>query len=179
MKRQNKKSKQATRSKSNNGRQTPTAVPNQDGQPAVSRRTALVKLRDYGIVVALAGGAGWYALDHVGGRFAEYDLSRIGNGVPAVVQIHDPGCPLCRELQRQTRQALAAFDDGELQYIVADIKTEKGRELAAAHGVQHVTLVLFDGQGRRLDILAGSNTADFLEGAFRRHLVASEKAVSS
>ncbi len=179
MKRQNRKSKQASRSKANDGRQKRATAPAEDDQSAVGRRTALVKLRDYGIVVALVGGAGWYALDHVGSRFAEYDLSRIGNGIPAVVQIHDPGCPLCRELQRQTREALAAFDESELQYIVADIKTGKGRELAAAHGVQHVTLVLFDGQGRRLDILAGSNTADFLEDAFRRHLAASQRAVSS
>lgn len=179
MKRGSKKSRQATKGKGAQKRPTNSSPDHAHEPPDRGRRDALLKVRDYGILVAVVGGAGWYGVDYFGRRFSEYDLTQIGNGTPSVVQIHDPGCPLCRELQRQTRTALGKFKKGELQYIVADIKTSAGRELAAAHGVGHVTLLLFDGQGERLDILSGSNTADFLEGAFRRHIQASAPAATS
>ncbi|MEM8916804.1 MAG: thioredoxin family protein [Pseudomonadota bacterium] len=147
--------------------------------PNLGRRAALTKVRDYGIVVALVGGAGWYGVSRIWKTYAEYDIGQIGNGIPSIVQIHDPGCPLCRELQRETRKALARFNGGELQYLVADINTAKGRQLAATHGVGHVTLLLFDGEGRRRETLAGSSTADYLESAFRRHLAASSKPETS
>ncbi|MEM6728434.1 MAG: hypothetical protein AAF618_08035 [Pseudomonadota bacterium] len=49
----------------------------------------------------LYGGAGFLALGGAGTAFAvdfmakleEQDLSVIGNGTPALVQIHDPACP--------------------------------------------------------------------------------------
>ena len=86
------------------------------------------------------------------------------------MQIHDPECPMCRALQRETLKALEDFDDAELQYVIADIRTPEGARLADANGVQHVTLVLFDGDGRRRDILAGNNTSAVLKRQFQRHL---------
>ena len=63
----------------------------------------------------LAGGGGWYLVSEVRATIAEQDLSRIGNGIPAVVQIHDPQCPRCLALQRETRKAMSGFADDELQ----------------------------------------------------------------
>ncbi|MEM7522983.1 MAG: hypothetical protein AAF360_04320, partial [Pseudomonadota bacterium] len=100
----------------------------------------------------------------------EHDLTRIGDGVPTVVQIHDPNCGLCRELQRETREALRAFDADQLRYVVANTTTPEGRRLAQVHGVSHVTLLLFDGAGKRRQTLRGVAESAILEDAFRRHL---------
>ena len=65
------------------------------------------------------------------------------------------------------------FEEGELQFLVANIRSPEGGQLAAEHGVGNVTLLLFDGNGRRRSVLAGSNTSDVLKRAFRRHLAKS------
>ncbi|NNE23807.1 MAG: hypothetical protein HKN11_14475 [Rhizobiales bacterium] len=135
-----------------------------------SRRSVLAAVRNWGLLAGLAAAGSWYLAGHVSATIAEHDLSRIGNGIPAVVQIHDPQCPRCLALQRQTRDALEAFEDGQLQYLIADITNARGRELASAHGVRHITLLLFDGAGVRRSILAGPNTSANLAHAFRSHL---------
>lgn len=75
------------------------------------------------------------------------DTSVIGNGTPAIVQIHDPGCRLCRQLKSNTESALRGIDDDRLQYRIADITTTHGRALQRKHEVPHVTLLFFDGKG--------------------------------
>jgi hypothetical protein len=139
------------------------------GKPK-SRREFFATLSNAALVTAATGGVGWYFIDEVCATTREHDLTRIGNGIPAVVQIHDPECSHCRALQSETRDALSNFKENELQYLVANIRLDKGRQLANTHGVGHVTLLLFDGKGNRRRILAGQNTSDFLVGAFRSHL---------
>jgi hypothetical protein len=120
-------------------------------------------------MVAATGG-GWYLVDNFVSTLQELDLSKIGNGIPAVVQIHDPECPRCRELQKQAREAMESFDSNELQYLVANIRQDKGRELAETQRVGHVTLLLFDGNGKRQGILVGVNPSKQLVSTFRRHI---------
>ncbi len=136
----------------------------------IDRRGFLARMQTGAIVAVGAGGLGWYIISEVRAGIAEADLSKIGNGTPTIVQIHDPQCSICQRLQKEARAALEQFDDGELQYLVANIRQDKGRQLANKHGVQHVTLLLFDGEGERREILAGPSTSDELERAFRRHL---------
>lgn len=140
-----------------------------------TRRETMRLLANIGIVgggaLALGGGA-WYLVSDVQASAREGDLSRIGNGVPSVVQIHDPQCQLCLALQREARAALENFDESALQYVVANIRQPEGRSLAARHGVGHVTLLLFDGEGKMREVLAGQNTSAYLTGAFQRHLQA-------
>lgn len=135
---------------------------------AVSRRELLQNIGYGAIAVGVVGGGGWYFVSSVRASFIEQDLSRIGNGIPTVVQIHDPQCPRCRALQREAREAISAFEDGSIQFLVANIRQPEGRRLAAAHGVGHVTLLLFDGRGRRRGVLAGNNQSDYLLSEFRR-----------
>lgn len=135
-----------------------------------SRRDVLATLRNWGLIGVVAAAGGWYLVGEVRATIAEQDLSRIGNGIPAIVQIHDPQCSRCLALQRETREALAEFDDGELQYLVANIRHAKGQKLAAAHGVRHITLLLFDGAGKRRSILSGPNTSANLVRSFRSFL---------
>ncbi|MEM1200723.1 MAG: hypothetical protein AAGI06_15595 [Pseudomonadota bacterium] len=141
----------------------------------VSRRNVLGLVRNWGIVAALAAGGGWYLVDEVTATIAEQDLTKIGNGPPTVVQIHDPQCSRCIALQRETRKALKAFDSDELQYVVANIRTDKGRALARANQVGHVTLLLFDGKGQRRQVLQGPSHKDYLEMMFRKHVDLSAK----
>lgn len=135
-----------------------------------SRRAFLESMGIYGAIGAAVIGGGWYMIDDVMAKSAEMDLSKIGNGVPTVVQIHDPDCPRCRALQREARNAMASFDDADLQYVVANIRGAEGRRLANEHGVGHVTLLLLDGAGERRGVLVGENQSEHLEMAFRRHL---------
>lgn len=122
------------------------------------------------VATAAVGGVGWYVVSEVRAGIQEADLSKIGNGMPTIVQIHDPQCPTCQALQREVRTALDQFEEDELQYLVANIRQDKGRSFASKHGVPHVTLLLFDAAGEHRDTLSGPNTADNLERAFRQHL---------
>ena len=76
---------------------------------AMSRRSAMIRLGAYCVGgMALVGGGTAFALDFRR-KPAEQDLSVIGNGTPSIVQIHDPSCQLCAQLQKETRKALRAF----------------------------------------------------------------------
>ena len=68
-----------------------------------------IEKESVGPVAALAGGGGWYLVDEVMATISEQDLTKIGNGIPSVVQIHDPQCSRCIALQNETRKAMKAF----------------------------------------------------------------------
>lgn len=145
-----------------------------DGMPAKKKprawtRRELIQNLTYGAIgVGIIGGGGYYFVSGVRASIVEGDLSKIGNGVPTIVQIHDPGCPKCRSLQQSTRNALAELDDGAVQYLVANIKGPEGRQFANTHGVGHVTLLLFDGAGKRRDVIRGEQHSDYLLQFFKR-----------
>lgn len=138
--------------------------------PAVKRRSVLAMLRNGAIAAAVLGGSGWYVAAEVSATLDEHDLSAIGNGIPAIVQVHDPQCPLCRALQVETRRALRDFPDGALQYRIANITTASGSAFAGRYGVGHVTLLLFDGAGEMKRVIRGPSHRDLLRDAFAAHL---------
>ena len=142
--------------------------PSRTEQP--SRRNVLGMVRNWGLFAAVAAGGGWYLVDDVLATISEQDLTKIGNGIPTVVQIHDPQCSRCIALQKETRKAMKAFSSDELQFLVANIRSEKGRALATANGVGHVTLLLFDANGQRRETLHGTSHKDYLEMMFRKHV---------
>ena len=134
----------------------------------VTRRDVVRKYRNLGIAAVVVGVAGWFVVADVQATVHEHDLTRIGNGVPAVVQIHDPNCPVCTALQKEARAASEGFDESELQFLVANIKDARGLKLAADNGVPRTTLLLFDGDGKRREIMRGPNDRSVLEPAFRQ-----------
>ncbi|MDD9916630.1 MAG: hypothetical protein OXT01_18420 [Rhodospirillaceae bacterium] len=134
------------------------------------RRQFLGTVRNWSIAAAVVGVGGWFLVDDIRATSKELDLSQIGKGIPTVVQIHDPQCPKCQALQREARKAMKAFGADELRYLVANIREEAGRGLARAHQVGHVTLLLFDGDGKRQEIVVGQRTSKTLEHVFRRHV---------
>lgn len=151
-------------------RKAQAALKNPEQVQTEARRNALRLIRNGAIGAAVLGGAGVFSVNAVRATVAQQDLAQVGNGTPAIVQIHDPSCSLCTELQRQTRRALRGFDEGAVNYLVANIQTEAGSAFAARHGAGHVTLLLFDGDGRRADTLEGVRQRDELRPIFEAHL---------
>jgi len=132
------------------------------------KRNTLTLIRNGSIAACALGGVGATTVFSVRATAAEHDLTRIGQGTPTVVQIHDPTCPLCTELQRKTRRAMRSLD-GDVTYLVADIRTDEGSALAARYGVGHVTLLLFCGAGEHLGTYEGVRPKAELETIFAAH----------
>jgi len=137
---------------------------------AVDRRQMLGKIRNYAIGGVVVAGGGYLSVQSVRATIAEGDLSRVGQGLPTVVQVHDPNCGMCRSLQRETRQALKEFDENEVVYLVANILGADGRKFAVDHGVGHVTLLLFNAEGELQQTIRGVHQDDYLADSFEHHL---------
>ena len=161
MKKQRKSAKQPAKK----NQQSRAASMAQEVDPG--RRRFLRVFRNFAIGAALVGGTGYVFAQNVMHAKHEHDLTRVGNGRPTIVQIHDPQCSLCLALQKETKEALEAFDDEEVDYVIANIRTQKGQAFANSHGVQHVTLLLFDDKGELKDILQGQRGSYQLRAAFR------------
>ncbi|MEM7441503.1 MAG: thioredoxin family protein [Pseudomonadota bacterium] len=134
------------------------------------RRRFLRLARNAAIAVPVVGVAGFFSVRSVQATICEADLTKIGQGKPAIVQIHDPGCQLCRTLQKQTRRALRAYEDHSFTFLVANITTAEGGELAARYGVPHVTLLLFDGDGKMVQVVRGPTDSGTLEAELKAHM---------
>ncbi len=163
--------KQKRKTKGGQARNSGGAARNNVPKKKLSRRDFMSNVGYGALGVAIVGGGSWFFVEEVRATMRESDLTQIGNGIPAVVQIHDPQCSQCAALQRESREALCEMaGSGQLQFLVADIRTTKGRQFAASHNVGHVTLLLFDANGRRRGVLSGPNTSETLTGVFERHL---------
>lgn len=140
----------------------------------LSRRNIFQWMAGGVLSVGVLGAGGAWAVNSFNRSVDERDLSRIGQGQPSIVQIHDPQCPVCNALQRETRKALKQLAGKQLAveppiYLIADITQTEGAVFAQQHRVQHVTLLLFDAQGQRVQTLTGSRTRAELEPIFVKH----------
>lgn len=164
MKRQ--KHKPKTKKKSNE-----TDVEANDPTPKkLNRRDFLGNSLVYSVAIAAVAGTGSYFVSTMIASARESKLGDIGNGLPTVVQIHDPSCPTCNALLGEARDATCAIGEDKLQFRVANLNTDEGYAMAKEHGVGKITLLLFDGQGKRRLILRGMNEAENLIPAFERHV---------
>ena len=133
---------------------------NHEVETPKTRRDALKSLALYGVGgAALLGGGGAFALDFRN-KLLEADLSRIGNGRPSVVQIHDPQCALCTSLQKEARHAFKLCSDTDAQFLVANVRSTTGAEFQNSMGLPHVTLVFFSETGRHLGTIEGVTPAE-------------------
>ena len=135
-----------------------------------SRRKWLDYARNGAITLAVLGSGGGYLAYSTNAKMHEQDLTRIGQGTPTIVQIHDPNCSVCARLQRNTKSALGAFSEGEIEYVVANIKSSKGKAFAERNAVPHITLMLYDGKGELKHILRGPQEVSTLEIEFKKLL---------
>lgn len=167
MKKQNKPPQNATRAK-------PSAAGRSDAgsvsDSGLSRRDILRYVRNGTIAAGVLGFGGWSVARTYAQQVELLDLAAIGNGTPTIVQIHDPQCPTCQELQKRTLRAAKDFDDDALQVRVANIRAPEGRAIADRYGVPHVTLLLFDGQGEMQRVISGLQEVSYLRDQFRAHV---------
>ncbi len=145
-------------------------APQSNYQKSMSRRSVLQNALLYtaGGAVVL-GGAGWF-VTRLQMQRQESRLQDIGTGTATVLQIHDPQCQLCLQLQRETRKAVNNFLKEDVQFRVANIRTEEGSAAAARYGVPHITLVLLDQAGAVAHVVRGVTPADELTEIFKRRL---------
>ena len=159
--------------KKTNKKPRPAKARNKDGTPKVlvqTRRSFMSMAGTFGVGAAFIGGVGFWGVRTVQASVAERDLTQIGQGVPTIVQVHDPQCAVCNALQREARAALKQIDPSQLDYRVADIKTDDGIAFAARYGASHSTLLLFDETGTLSGRLVGPSDRDRLAQAFANHV---------
>lgn len=101
-----------------------------------------------------------------------YDLSRVGQGIPSIVQVHDTTCPVCTELRNNISRIENEFDDSQLLILVADINKEEGLHFAARF-TQHrrVTLLYFDPAGNLIDVQSGLQQPEELRRQFENYII--------
>ena len=141
--------------------------------PPPKTRRDVLRMGAYGGVAAVgAAGVAFWGVSSFRGYAAEHDLARVGESAMTVVQIHDPQCPVCTALQKQTRAALRKLDGSDITYLVADIKTPEGAAFARKYRVPHVTLLMFDEAGELQQTLRGPQQADQLVEIFSAQMAA-------
>ncbi|MDA3949259.1 MAG: hypothetical protein PF508_08530 [Spirochaeta sp.] len=125
------------------------------------------------VLIALGLGATIAAVERSEDRV--HDLTAVGQGVPAVVQVHDTTCPVCSELRANIERIEDDFSDDQLVIRVADIHTDAGERFARRYTTQRrVTLLFLDGEGEITDIQTGLQTAAQLKDSFESHAAAPE-----
>lgn len=98
------------------------------------------------------------------------ELSGIGKGVPAVVQVHDNTCPVCTELRKTVERIEGDFSDGDLLIRVADVHREEGLAFAGRYtGARRATLLFIDGDGNLVNEISGAQGEAALRRSFREH----------
>lgn len=160
--------KQAKSKNSGAGKPKPTSHATKAEPIDTDRRGFISSVRNGAIGLVAAGGLGAYVVHLYRRTSHEHDLSRVGNGTASVVQIHDPQCQLCLALQKETRQALDNLAGDRPDYVIADIRTDKGLSFANKHGAKHVTLLLFDKAGKLRQVINGQRGSNELRQAFAR-----------
>lgn len=153
-------------------KQTTAQQPAAKPKRKMSRRDMMKNGVVYGIGAVVLGGIAFWGISSVTGNLAEQDLSIIGQGTPVIVQIHDPACQPCTDLQRETRAALREFEDTDLGYRVAYITNEGGLAFATEHGASYATLIFFDGDGAETRRIRGATNRNTLRAAFLSHVAA-------
>ncbi|MEM7562019.1 MAG: hypothetical protein AAF353_03095 [Pseudomonadota bacterium] len=130
------------------------------------------------ILLVIGGAAGVGLAAYKKQYDIEHDLSVIGQGIPTIVQVHDPKCQLCQRLRSNSHDALVHIKQ-PLLYRIADITTLEGRRIQRQHQVPHVTLLLYDGSGEVRNIVQGVKPEEELIRIFKSHLKRWGKAVDA
>lgn len=99
-----------------------------------------------------------------------HDLTAVGRGVPAVVQVYDITCPICSELRANVRTIEGEFAEDALVIRVADVATPGGLAFVRQYtDLRRVTLLFFDSAGELVDVQSGLQTPPELRRTFTAH----------
>ena len=83
------------------------------------------------------------------------DLSKIGQGMPAVVLVHDKGSVGSLELMTLLNKVRPDYAD-EMEFIVVNINSREGKMFREQQNIDGVVLVLFGHNGIKRGTLANS-----------------------
>jgi hypothetical protein len=97
------------------------------------------------------------------------DLSRIGQGRPAVVLTHDKEAVASQELMNMLNGIRGDYED-RVEFLVTDVVTPEGREFVESQRVGNSLLVLFDGAGNRIAVIDGIRDAQILRSTLETRL---------
>lgn len=158
-----------------NGKHTPGSPHNRTRKQAEkAERARRARIRKTGLIllivaaVVVAGGA--TVTFRANQTEALRDLSDVGRGVPAVVQVHDYTCPVCMELRGEIEGIDGEFSDDRLLIRVADVHTEGGLDFARDYtSARRATLLFIDGEGNLVAEQSGAQPAEVLRRTFERH----------
>lgn len=127
-------------------------------EPSLSRRKFIVIP-----AVAVGIGATAFGLNALEANDRElHDFSSvIGNGTPAIVQLHDPTCPTCRRLKGIMKNTVGG--DDRVQYRLADITTSEGQKFQKRYNMPKVTLLYFDAKGKHVHTTQGIQEPDSIK----------------
>jgi hypothetical protein len=132
------------------------------------KRLRIASAAGVGALLLIAGVAAVFAYNRNEERVR--DLSDVGTGVPAVVQVHDATCPVCTELRGNVADIEGEFDDDELLIRVADVHSDEGLAFAARYTTaRRATLLFIDGNGELVDVHTGAQDIPTLRQSFSRH----------
>jgi len=126
------------------------------------QRRLLMKTGGAAALVAISAGA---LATYDNRQRTLHDLTVIGAGLPTVVQIHDPSCPTCRSLKSRVSEVLSQFDG--VNFRLADITTNEGRDLQMKFSAEKITLLLFDARGKHLQTVVRLQSVEDLAELFR------------
>jgi hypothetical protein len=90
------------------------------------------------------------------------DLTLIGKGKPAAVQVFDPNSTSSLEMMDAVNRVRGDYK-GRVEFLLADLNSEAGKSFAATQGVSPSTLILFGPDGTRLNVVATKQDADSLK----------------
>ncbi len=121
------------------------------------------------VYTALAVAVGSFLWNQLPDGSYPTDLSRIGQGQPALVLAIDSnysGGASVMELLNTVRHDFA----GSVQFLVASMALPNGQNFARQHQVGDGSVLLFDAQGRRVAVIHGPRTPDELRQVLRQAL---------
>ncbi len=135
---------------------------------AVRRRNRLTGIAI--VTVLLAAGVVATIAAVEGSEEERHDLTAVGQGVPAIVQVHDTTCPVCTQLRANIERIEDEFSDEELVIRIADVDTDEGLRFVGQYTSQRrVTLLFFDGDGELTDVQTGLQPVSQLRDTFEAH----------
>lgn len=93
------------------------------------------------------------------------DLTLIGKGKPAAVQVFDSNSSPSLELMDAVNHVRGDYK-GRVEFLLADLNSDAGRSFAATQGVAPPALILFGPDGTRLAAVGAKQDADSLKKLF-------------
>jgi len=90
------------------------------------------------------------------------DLSRTGQGIPAIILIRDKNAVQTFELMNAMDSVRSQYS-GKVEFLLTDFNTTEGRKFMEINQAGRATLVLLDASGKKVNILGAPQTKESLQ----------------